>query len=90
MAGFSVSGATETTPGTSPMRAIAASRSGSHRMGPCTYIWPLNDRIRSISVPRKPDMILMTEISTATASIMPTKLMMAIRATPPSLRLARR
>ena len=38
----------------------------------------------------KPAMMLITLISTATASMMPTKLMMAIRATPPSLRLARR
>ncbi|MNN46348.1 hypothetical protein D3C81_1607270 [compost metagenome] len=90
MAGDSVSGVTETTPGTSLIRFTVASRSGEVSTGPCTYICPLNDSIRPSSSLRKPAMMLITLISTATASMMPMKLMMAIRATPPSLRLARR
>ena len=46
--------------------------------------------MRPSSSLRKPDMMLITLISTATASMMPMKLMTAMVATPPSLRLARR
>jgi hypothetical protein len=46
--------------------------------------------MRSSSSARKPFITLITMISTATARAMPTKEIIEIRATPPSLRRARR
>ena len=81
---------TLTTPGTSEMRRRRASRSSETSTDPCTYMWPLKLSILSSRVERKPAMMLITLISTATASMMPMKLITAMVATPPSLRFARR
>ncbi len=91
MAWLSVRGVTLTTPGDAAQTvhdgvAVRARSSTS----PWTYMWPLKPSIRPSSSLRKPAMMLITMIRAMTASMMPTKEMMAIRATPPSLRLARR
>ena len=86
----STTGSTWVTPGMARRRAISAARPGPLMAGPVTKASPLKPSIRPTSSVRKPFITLITMISVATASRMPTKEMIETSATPPSRRLARR
>ena len=91
MAWASITGKACVTPGTLAMRSTAWSRvCALSSTPPWTKTCPLKPRILPSSSSRKPFITDITMISTATASVMPTNEMIEIRATPPSLRRARR
>ncbi len=68
----SIMGEALITPGTVLIRSSACSRFGSFRIWPWTYIWLLNDSIRSSKVERNPAMMLITTIRAMTARAMAT------------------